>query len=402
MTEQPKGHCKHGEFILTEGCPQCIAERRAADNIVEDVDKELERIEEELEVREAREAEALGEAVPEPEPELFIVKVQYFSETSGEAFGREYCYFSLDPLKVGDVVMVPMRDRVQKAVVTEIDIPEAEIESFREQVKTIPSGSIIPNAQAPPEVVQEIETTKVELPMAETPPVAQVAKLFDQETEVEILPALNTLHEMGHVIEPGLLQAAQNAKRLLEIADARTITKNEDLKPAVDDLAIIGNSKKIILAKKAEILAPFKSQVEAINAAFAELLKPLEEADEINRGKVSAFTTEQNRLAAEAKRIEDEKLKLAKAEMELKGEHTQDLGTVEAPPPPPKLVRTGMATLGGRVNWKYEITDFALLPDEYKLPNKSLLTSFAASTKGTKELPGVRIYSEQGVTVRTR
>jgi len=24
-----KGHCKHGEFILTEGCPQCIAERRA-------------------------------------------------------------------------------------------------------------------------------------------------------------------------------------------------------------------------------------------------------------------------------------------------------------------------------------------------------------------------------------
>lgn len=25
-----KGHCKHGEFILNEGCPQCIAERRQA------------------------------------------------------------------------------------------------------------------------------------------------------------------------------------------------------------------------------------------------------------------------------------------------------------------------------------------------------------------------------------
>ncbi|GAJ13993.1 unnamed protein product, partial [marine sediment metagenome] len=23
-----KGHCKHGEFILREGCPQCMAERR--------------------------------------------------------------------------------------------------------------------------------------------------------------------------------------------------------------------------------------------------------------------------------------------------------------------------------------------------------------------------------------
>ncbi|GAF94521.1 unnamed protein product, partial [marine sediment metagenome] len=25
---QEKGYCKHGEFILSEGCPQCIAERR--------------------------------------------------------------------------------------------------------------------------------------------------------------------------------------------------------------------------------------------------------------------------------------------------------------------------------------------------------------------------------------
>jgi len=28
--EKTKGHCKHGEFILTEGCPQCLAERRQA------------------------------------------------------------------------------------------------------------------------------------------------------------------------------------------------------------------------------------------------------------------------------------------------------------------------------------------------------------------------------------
>ena len=30
MTEE-KGHCKHGEFILREGCPQCMAERRQQD-----------------------------------------------------------------------------------------------------------------------------------------------------------------------------------------------------------------------------------------------------------------------------------------------------------------------------------------------------------------------------------
>jgi len=30
-TDKEKGHCKHGEFNLTEGCPQCIAERRQQD-----------------------------------------------------------------------------------------------------------------------------------------------------------------------------------------------------------------------------------------------------------------------------------------------------------------------------------------------------------------------------------
>jgi len=29
--ERPTGTCKHGKFILTEGCPQCIAERQAAE-----------------------------------------------------------------------------------------------------------------------------------------------------------------------------------------------------------------------------------------------------------------------------------------------------------------------------------------------------------------------------------
>jgi len=27
---ETKGHCKHGEFTIRDGCPQCVAERRAA------------------------------------------------------------------------------------------------------------------------------------------------------------------------------------------------------------------------------------------------------------------------------------------------------------------------------------------------------------------------------------
>ena len=113
------GHCKHGEFDLMKGCPQCVAERKAAEEAAKTIFET-----DSISIVE----EALGE--PEPEPVPIIVKVRYFSETSGEPFGREYSYFSAEPLKVGDVVEVPMRDRVQKAVVTEIDIPESEIESL--------------------------------------------------------------------------------------------------------------------------------------------------------------------------------------------------------------------------------------------------------------------------------
>ena len=38
---EDKGHCRHGEFILREGCPECIAERRTA-KLAEQVKAKLE------------------------------------------------------------------------------------------------------------------------------------------------------------------------------------------------------------------------------------------------------------------------------------------------------------------------------------------------------------------------
>ena len=32
-----KGKCPHGEFILTEGCPQCMAEKQAESTIRRDI-----------------------------------------------------------------------------------------------------------------------------------------------------------------------------------------------------------------------------------------------------------------------------------------------------------------------------------------------------------------------------
>jgi len=72
-----------------------------------------------------------------------IVKVQYYSETTEELSPREYTYYSADPLKVGDIVIVPVRDTTGKAKVSAIDVTESEIAAFRDKVKTIPAGAAI-------------------------------------------------------------------------------------------------------------------------------------------------------------------------------------------------------------------------------------------------------------------
>ena len=64
-----KGHCEHGEFNLIEGCPQCIAKRRQE-----------------------------FEDSQHPQTLLGIVKVQYYSQSTGELSPREYTYYSVDRL----------------------------------------------------------------------------------------------------------------------------------------------------------------------------------------------------------------------------------------------------------------------------------------------------------------
>ena len=398
------GHCKHGEFILTEGCPQCIAEAAA---------------------------ELAAETEPVPVP--IIVKVRYLSDSAVPASEREYSYFSAEVLKVGDVVQVPVRDRVQKAVVTAIDVPESEIADFRFDVKTIPAGSIFPGQQAPTLFDQvppeEAAAAEVEPPEEATnygpggkgsntygpAPVglAAAAELAGAEvTEAKFgyhrynqqgKPAALVMIET-HIGKPApeLLQLYLNAAGLLQFAKDRIIATNEDLKPATDDLATIAVCKKAMFARKTELVGPLKAKLDMVNQAFDDIMFPVLEADRLTRGQVSEFDNKQRRTAAEAKRIEDEKLKLAQAEMKLTGEHTQELGTAVAPPAVPEHTRTELGTLGGRANWKARVVDFKLLDDQWKIANESLLNNHARTTKGERPIPGVEFYDDHVVTMRTR
>jgi len=391
-----KGHCPHGEFNLAEGCPKCIAERRAA---AEDAQAEAERQGIDPDYEAAR-----ADLGPDQEPPVSIVKVRYMNKTTGGPEGREYSYFTAEPLGLDFHVKVPTQNGFVEAVVTATDVPESEIAAFRDRVKIIPAGSIMvrPAPDLFPELNQEPEPPQEEGPSEGE----HVEQLWDEQKAAEqsVPPALVTIERQVGKPAPELLPLYLEAAGLLQFAKARVIAKNEDLKPATDDLAIIAKCKKGMFERKNEIVGPLKTRLDAINQAFDDLMFPVLEADRLTRLQVTEYDNKVRAQAAEAKRIEDEKFKLAQDEAALTGtgEHTQELGTAVAPPAVPAHTRTDMGTLGGRDNWKARVVDFKLLDDHWKIANESLLNAHARSTKGERPIPGVEFWNDRIVTVRVK
>ena len=62
------------------------------------------------------------------------VKVKFIK--NGEQRGREYTYKATFPVEVGQEVLLPGGGN---GIVTEIDVPEGSVESFKDRIKEIES-----------------------------------------------------------------------------------------------------------------------------------------------------------------------------------------------------------------------------------------------------------------------
>lgn len=64
-----------------------------------------------------------------------IIKVKFFKVSIPA--GREYTYFTPEPVMVGDVVDVETKMGKARAMVSQIDVPETEIAPFKSRAKSI-------------------------------------------------------------------------------------------------------------------------------------------------------------------------------------------------------------------------------------------------------------------------
>lgn len=194
----------------------------------------------------------------------------------------------------------------------------------------------------------------------------------------------------------------EEALGLLKYAEARVIASVKDVKVATDDLSLIAKLKKVMENKRKSLLDPLRLQADAIRETYSSLMDPVFRADRITKDKILAFNQEQERIRLEQEDINRKRLEAAEAEMRLKGELTESVNLVEVAPEAPKSVSTDMGTSGQRDNWKWEVVDFALLPDEYKVVDSSILTAVAKKHHDQKQVPGVRFYNEPIIAVRAR
>lgn len=203
------------------------------------------------------------------------------------------------------------------------------------------------------------------------------------------------------VKSPEVKQLRDEATGLLEIAESFVVNA-DTFDEATDLLGWIAGAKKKLEEQRVFFVKPLNDQVKKINERFKSYAAPLEQADQVVRGKVLGFRQE-----AERQRREEEARLRRQAEAErarLAAEAAaQDLP--EPPPPPipvipraPKTVRSNMGTATVKKVWDFEVLDERQVPREFLIVNEKAIR--AAVKAGVRNIPGVQIFETEQLAVR--
>jgi len=188
-----------------------------------------------------------------------------------------------------------------------------------------------------------------------------------------------------------------------------------------------GEFLKGVKALEKEVSSTFDPIIDQANKTHREALaqkkrfmEPLEQAENIVKRAVSVYfaAEEKKRLEieaeakkklAEAAKIEDAGIALAE-EAIAKGDQEGAMQAVETasvvsqgivaqialPPEKPKF--NGIA---GRKEWKFQILDKAKLPMEYLTPDMAAIGKTVRALGDKARIPGIRVWQETGISVRT-
>jgi len=162
---------------------------------------------------------------------------------------------------------------------------------------------------------------------------------------------------------------------------------------AVDNASLflrkLKDAENNLEAKRVTFTAPLNQSLKAINDTFRQLRTPIEQARMVLTNAILAW-----------KRAENERLAKEEARRRaIQESHAEKGHEVSAPVvlerPEAKIGNTQTVKV-----WTFGIVDIAQIPDAYKLVNETAVRQ--AIREGVREIPGVRIFQEERLSIVNR
>ncbi len=243
---------------------------------------------------------------------------------------------------------------------------------------------------------------------------------------------------------PQVVELQSSVERLVAVADVMPVKDEVDERAATDMLVAIKRQLSGSEAARKALVQPLNDHVGMINTTIKDARKPLEAAEEKLKRRVAAFRQQQERerqeeiarlqaeeearqraeeerqaaLRAEQQRIADEQAAAEAAgdvaeqerlreaeenrrraeEMLQRDQHAPT--ELEVPAARPSTIQTAAGRATIRKRWVHELVDEMRVPREYLMVDDRLVR--AAIGDGVREIPGIRIFPEDDVAVRSR
>ena len=182
-------------------------------------------------------------------------------------------------------------------------------------------------------------------------------------------------------------------------------------------LTQVKGHQKDLEALRKSLTKPLDDEKKAIMAAFKPSEQALDETEAHLKSELLRWSEhlkkrqaeEQAKLEAEARKAEEDTKKGLELEAQ-KAEDDWDFGKAEELKAQAREVRVpALELIAARtiprgtteqVLYRYEVTDFSRLPDEFKQVNEKALGEFARKAKGSAQVSGIRFFEEKILKAR--
>ncbi len=183
----------------------------------------------------------------------------------------------------------------------------------------------------------------------------------------------------------------------LDRAKALKVTDNETRLKASESRKQIKQWEKEVSAKYDGVIAELRKPYQEMLDERKELTDTLKTLDTIFKTAIASFDQAQERLARE-KALEEERRRLEALKQQ---EETGIPAVVPEPEPAPVYVAPVKSAGEYTVDvWEYEVVDFSLVPDAFKVIDASKLSAHVKTMKDLANVAGVKVTCRKDIRQR--